>query len=210
MLIKFYLLLFFFNIGFVCNNELQKKTEKSMLTENKVEKAIFGGGCFWCTEAIFEDLKGVVEVNAGYAGGKTMNPTYKEVCSGNTGHAEVVEIIYNPGIVSYEFLLSVFFKTHDPTSVNKQGNDRGTQYRSVIYYTTEQQKSAASSVISALNAEKVYDKPIVTEVSSLTNFYLAEEYHQDYYKKNPEQGYCQYVVQPKIEKFKKVFKPYLK
>jgi peptide-methionine (S)-S-oxide reductase len=178
--------------------------------QGSVEIAIFGSGCFWCTEAIFESIDGVIDVESGYSGGKIKNPIYKEVCSGNTGHAEVVKISFNPKKVSFEFLLSVFFKTHDPTTLNYQGNDHGTQYRSVIFYTTEDQKVAAKSIIEKLNSEKVYDRPIVTELSPFDVFYKAEDYHQDYFAKNPTQGYCQFVVQPKVEKFQKVFKYYLK
>jgi peptide-methionine (S)-S-oxide reductase len=196
-------LIFFTNISCYSNEMHMKEQERS-------ETAVFGGGCFWCTEAVFEGLKGVIFVESGYSGGKLKNPTYQEVCSGLTGHAEVVRITYNPEKVSYEFLLSVFFQTHDPTTMNAQGNDRGTQYRSVIFYNSEQQKQIASSVISKLNSEKVYEKPVVTELSPLGEFYKAEDYHQDYFAKNPEQGYCQFVVKPKVEKFRKVFKEYLK
>jgi peptide-methionine (S)-S-oxide reductase len=193
-------------ISVQCNRPIIKNMEQY----NKYETAVFGSGCFWCTEAIFESLEGVISVESGYAGGKLKNPTYTEVCSGLTGHAEVVRIVYNPEKASFEFLLSVFFKTHDPTALNYQGNDHGTQYRSVIFYTTEQQKLTAIRIIESLNSEKAYDKPVVTEVSALAEFYPAEDYHQDYYKKNPNQGYCQFVVQPKLEKFRKVFKEYLK
>ncbi len=194
------------NLAMVQNNIDKQGIEG----QGSIEFAIFGSGCFWCTEAIFESIDGVVDVESGYSGGKIKNPGYKEVCSGNTGHAEVVKISFNPKKVSFEFLLSVFFKTHDPTTLNYQGNDHGTQYRSVIFYTNEEQKLAAKSIIEKLNSEKVYDKPIVTELSSFDVFYKAEDYHQDYFIKNPTQGYCQFVVQPKVEKFRKVFKEYLK
>jgi peptide-methionine (S)-S-oxide reductase len=174
------------------------------------EIAVFGGGCFWCTEAIFENVEGVISVESGYSGGTLKNPKYKEVCTGTTGHAEVVRILFDPEKVSYEFLLSVFFKTHDPTTLNYQGNDHGTQYRSVVFYTSEEQKLAAIKIIKKLNEEKVYNNPVVTEVSPFNVFYIAEDYHQDYFVKNPGQGYCQFVVQPKVEKFKEVFKEYLK
>jgi peptide-methionine (S)-S-oxide reductase len=210
MIPKLYILVAILNISIYCNQDINIKTRKDSNSMDIKEKAVFGSGCFWCTEAIFEDIKGVVGVRSGYTGGKIKNPTYKEVCSGLTGHAEAVEIIFNPKLVSYEFLLSVFFKTHDPTSLNSQGNDHGTQYRSVIFYTSEQQRISANDIISKLNAERVYDKPIVTEVIPLTDFYEAEDYHQDYFKKNPGQGYCQFVVKPKVEKFRKVFKEYLK
>jgi peptide-methionine (S)-S-oxide reductase len=189
---------------------LHNIVENSVAGQGRSEIAVFGGGCFWCTEALFENIKGVISVESGYTGGKLKNPTYKEVCSGLTGHAEAVRIKYAPSRVSYEFLLSVFFKTHDPTTLNSQGNDHGTQYRSAIFYASEEQRKSATTIISKLNAEKAYDKSIVTEVVPLTEFYLAEDYHQDYFAKNPNQGYCQFVVQPKVEKFKKVFKEYLK
>jgi peptide-methionine (S)-S-oxide reductase len=195
--------------GIVACNANENPKEKKM-EQGKTEIAIFGAGCFWCVEAVFEDIKGVYKVESGYTGGKVKNPTYKEVCSGMTGHAEVAKITYNPDEVSFEFLLSVFFKTHDPTTLNYQGNDHGTQYRSAIFYTNEAQKMAAEKSLSSLNQEKAYPKPIVTEVTKLDVFYVAEDYHQNYYKNNPNQGYCQYVIQPKVEKFRKVFKEYLK
>jgi len=200
------LFIYLFNFQMSQYNTIESNKEGQGTTEI----AVFGSGCFWCTEAIFESINGVISVESGYTGGKLKNPTYKEVCSGLTGHAEVVRIKFNPSKVSYEFLLSVFFKTHDPTALNFQGNDHGTQYRSAIFYNSEAQKLSADEIIKKLNAEKVYDKPIVTQVVTLTDFYIAEDYHQDYFKKNPDQGYCQFVVQPKVEKFKKVFKEYLK
>lgn len=192
-----------------CNAKNKPKDEKIM-EQGKTEIAVFGAGCFWCVEAVFENLKGVYKVESGYTGGKVKNPTYKEVCSGMTGHAEVARITYNPDEVSYEMLLSVFFKTHDPTTLNYQGNDHGTQYRSAIFYTSDKQKETAERIITELNKEQAYPKPIVTEVSPLEIFYKAEDYHQDYFENNPNQSYCQYVIQPKVEKFKKVFKDYLK
>lgn len=172
--------------------------------------AVFGAGCFWCTEAVFQDLKGVYKVESGYSGGTVKNPTYEEVCTGTTGHAEVTLIEYNPKEISFELLLSVFFKTHDPTSLNRQGADHGTQYRSVIFYTSPEQKEIAERIINQLNKEKAYPNPIVTEVTKFEKFYKAEDYHQDYFINNPNQGYCRFVIQPKVEKFKKVFKDYLK
>ena len=172
--------------------------------------AIFGAGCFWCVEAVFQDLKGVYKVNPGYCGGTIKNPTYEEVCTGQTGHAEVARIEYNPDEISFELLLSVFFKTHDPTSLNQQGADRGTQYRSAIFYTTTEQKETAERIIKELNNTKAYPKPIVTEVSKFDTFYKAEDYHQNYYNNNPNQGYCRFVIQAKVKKFQKVFKNYLK
>lgn len=192
-----------------CNAQNKPKDKKNM-EEGKTEIAVFGAGCFWCVEAVFENLKGVYKVESGYTGGTLKNPTYKEVCSGLTGHAEVAKITYNPDEVSFETLLSVFFKTHDPTTLNYQGNDHGTQYRSAIFYTSEKQKETAERIIKELNEEKAYPKPIVTEVEPLSVFYKAENYHQNYYDNNPNQAYCQYVIQPKVDKFKKVFKDYLK
>lgn len=176
----------------------------------KLETAVFGAGCFWCVEAVFQELKGVHSVESGYAGGNYANPTYKEVSTGQTGHAEVARIMYDPEVISYETLLAVFFKTHDPTTLNYQGADHGSQYRSVIFYTTEYQKNAANRIITKLNKEQAYPNPIVTEVEPLTKFWIAENYHQDYYSNNPKQGYCSYVIQPKVEKFRKVFGEYLK
>jgi len=185
------------------------KQSKKMESKNK-EIAVFGAGCFWCVEAVFQALKGVHSVESGYTGGSVKNPTYKEICTGETGHAEVAKITYNPEVISYEILLSVFFKTHDPTTLNYQGADRGTQYRSAIFCTSEAQKEIAQRIINQLNTEKAYPNPIVTEVTELGVYYPAEDYHQDYYKNNPRQGYCTYVIQPKMEKFRKVFKEFLK
>lgn len=181
-----------------------------MITDTTKDFATFGSGCFWCSEAIFNELEGVYSVLPGYSGGKTENPTYEQVCSGNTGHAEVVQIAFNPNVISYDELLEVFFKTHDPTSLNRQGNDIGTQYRSVIFYHNEEQKKSAEKYISLLEKEKIFDKPIVTELSAFTKFYEAEDYHHNYFKNNPNQGYCAFVINPKYEKFKKVFKNKLK
>ena len=172
--------------------------------------ATFGSGCFWCTEAVFERLNGVYKVVSGYAGGTVENPTYEQVCTGKTGHAEVTQITYDPSVLSYDELLEVFWKTHDPTTLNRQGNDVGTQYRSVIFYHNEEQKQLAEKYKEELNKSGAWDKPIVTEISPFTNFYPAEGYHQDYYKNNPHQGYCAFVIAPKVEKFEKVFKDKLK
>ena len=174
------------------------------------EKATFGSGCFWCTEAIFENLKGVHSVESGYAGGHVLNPTYEEVCTGTTGHAEVTQITYDPSIITYDELLEVFWKTHDPTTLNRQGNDVGTQYRSVIFYHNDEQKQLAEKYKSELDKSGAWENPIVTEISPLTNYFPAENYHQDYYNNNPNQGYCAFVIAPKLEKFKKVFKDKLK
>ncbi|HIB67581.1 MAG TPA: peptide-methionine (S)-S-oxide reductase MsrA [Phycisphaerales bacterium] len=176
-----------------------------MPNQEKLKKATFAGGCFWCTEAIFQEMKGVYKVTSGYIGGQVENPTYKAVCTGQTGHAEAVEITYNPEEVTFQELLEVHFKTHDPTTLNRQGADRGTQYRSGIFYHDEEQKKAAEDVIRSLEQEKVYPDPIVTEVTEATIFYPAEDYHQDYYANNGQAGYCQMVITPKMEKFRKVF-----
>ena len=192
-------------------NKLKKrKTDREMKTNNNKEIAVFGAGCFWCVEAVFQELKGVYSVESGYTGGSVKNPTYNEICTGETGHAEVAKITFDLDVISFEILLSVFFKTHDPTTLNSQGADRGTQYRSAIFYTSESQKETAQRIINELNTEKAYPDPIVTEVTKLGVYYPAEDYHQDYYKNNANQGYCIYVIQPKMEKFRKVFKDNLK
>ena len=192
------------------NKLIKRKTDREMKTNNNKEIAVFGAGCFWCVEAVFQELKGVHSVESGYTGGTVKNPTYNEICTGETGHAEVAKITYDPDVISFEILLSVFFKTHDPTTLNSQGADRGTQYRSAIFFISELQKEIANRIIIELNSEKAYPNPIVTEVTKLDVYYQAEDYHQDYYKNNPNQGYCTYVIQPKIEKFRKVFKENLK
>lgn len=176
----------------------------------KPETATLGGGCFWCTEAVYKELKGVADVKPGYSGGHVKNPSYREVCTGNTGHAEVVQITFDPGVVSFSDILEVFFKTHDPTTLNRQGNDIGTQYRSVIFYHSEKQKEIAEKVIQLFEKEKIYDKPIVTQVEPFKAFYEAEDYHHDYYERNKNQPYCQFVITPKIEKFEKIFRDKLK
>lgn len=175
-----------------------------------MELATFGSGCFWCTEAVFKELKGVESVTSGYSGGHIINPAYREVTSGQTGHAEVVEIEFDPEVISFSELLEVFWATHDPTTLNRQGADVGPQYRSVIFYHNEKQKEAAEAIKRKLNEEKIFGKPVVTEISPWENFYRAENYHQDYYENNPEQGYCQFVIVPKLDKFRKVFKDRLK
>ncbi len=176
----------------------------------KKETAILAGGCFWCTEAIFKEMKGVTSVVPGYIGGRRSNPTYEQVSTGATGHAEAVKIVFNPGEVSYEELLQVFFATHDPTTLNRQGNDVGTQYRSAVFYTNDRQKELAEAYLKFLNKEDVYDQYIVTEIVPATTFYEAEDYHKNYLDNNPDNPYCQYVVLPKLEKFKKYFKDKLK
>lgn len=179
-------------------------------TKNNFEKATLGGGCFWCTEAVYKELNGVIEVQPGYSGGHVKNPAYREVCNGTTGHAEVVQITYDPEIVSFSEVLEVFFMTHDPTTLNRQGNDVGTQYRSAIFYHSEKQKQTAEKVIGLFEDEKVYDDPIVTEVTAFDTFYKAEDYHKNYFEKNKNQPYCQFVVAPKVEKFRKIFKEKIK
>lgn len=174
------------------------------------EMATLAGGCFWCLEAVYQQLKGVEKVVSGYAGGHVANPSYQAVCSGTTGHAEVVQITYNPDIVTYKDLLDVFFTIHDPTTLNRQGNDVGTQYRSAIYYHTPQQKQIAEQTIKDVTAEGVWDNPIVTEVEPLDVFYPAEDYHQNYYVDNPNQGYCRVVIAPKVAKFRQKYLAKLK
>jgi peptide-methionine (S)-S-oxide reductase len=176
----------------------------------KTETATLAGGCFWCTEAIFKELKGVISVTSGYSGGDVVNPSYREVCTGRTGHAEAVQIEFDPAITSFSEILEVFFATHDPTTLNRQGADVGTQYRSAIFYHNEQQKETAEAIIKQLNDENIFDKPVVTEVTKWTNFFKAEDYHQDYLANNPQQSYCRFVIIPKIEKFRKIFKDRLK
>jgi peptide-methionine (S)-S-oxide reductase len=180
------------------------------MDDNKLEKATLGNGCFWCTEAIFENLKGVESAVSGYSGGQTKNPTYKEVCSGETGHAEVIQVTFDPSVISYSELLEVFWKVHDPTTLNRQGNDVGTQYRSVIFYHNEEQKKIAENYKSKLEESKVFSDPIVTEITKFDKFYIAENYHQDYYEQNKREPYCNFVITPKLEKFKEVFKDKLK
>ncbi len=172
------------------------------MERSNYKKATFGAGCFWCVEAVFQNLDGVEEVVSGYSGGEIKNPGYMEVCSGRTGHAEVVEITYDPDKVSFEELLEVFWKTHDPTTLNKQGADVGSQYRSVVFYHDEEQKLLAEKFKSLIDEKGIYDKPVVTEISPAKEFYKAEEHHQNYFNKNPEAAYCSYVIKPKIEKLK--------
>src|SRR5262245_19970508 len=174
------------------------------------ETAILGGGCFWCLEAVFEQLKGVDEVESGYAGGTVSNPSYKAVCTGSSGHAEVVRVTFDPTIISYRELLEVFFATHDPTTLNRQGNDIGTQYRSVIFYSTPEQRATAEAVVQELTTQKVFPNAIVTELLPAPEFYNAEDYHRGYYRANPDQGYCQFVVAPKVAKARKAFGAKLK
>jgi peptide-methionine (S)-S-oxide reductase len=178
--------------------------------EPKLAKATLAGGCFWCTEAVYAEIKGVTSVTSGYIGGAVPNPTYKDVCTGQTGHAEAIEIEYDPAVVPFEKLLDVFFTTHDPTTLNRQGADVGTQYRSGVFYHDDEQKRIAEAVIAKLDAAKVFPGKIVTEVTKATIFYPAEDYHQDYFATNPFQPYCQAVAAPKVEKVRKVFKDLVK
>ncbi len=181
-----------------------------MSNGEKKDMAVFGGGCFWCTEAVFDELRGVTSVVSGYAGGSTKNPTYEQVCSGGTGHAEVIRIEFDSTEISFRDLMTVFFATHDPTTLNRQGNDVGTQYRSAIFYADAQQKQEAEAFIKELNDSKAFGKPVVTTVEPLGEFYEAEDYHQKYYANNPYQPYCQYMIPPKLSKLHKQFGELLK
>lgn len=174
------------------------------------EIATLGGGCFWCTEAVFDNLQGVESVESGYSGGQTSNPTYEDICTGTTGHAEVIQVTFDPSVISYKELLDIFFTIHDPTTLNRQGNDRGTQYRSVIYYHSPEQKATAEQAIADLNASGTWGTPIVTEIAPAPLFYTAEQYHQEYFERNPNQPYCQFVVAPKVTKAREKFSAKLK
>ncbi len=191
------------------NNKMKDEIPMDNATA-KTDTATFGQGCFWCAEAIFERVEGVKSVVSGYAGGSVPNPTYEQVCNGNTGHAEVVQIIYDPEVISYDDLLKIFWKTHDPTTLNQQGADIGTQYRSIILYHNEKQKEKAEYYKKELDKSGAWNKPIVTQIVPFTKFYRAEDYHQQYFENNPNQGYCSFVIAPKVEKFEKVFKDKLK
>jgi peptide-methionine (S)-S-oxide reductase len=177
---------------------------------NNVEVATLAGGCFWCLEAVFDELKGVESVESGYSGGHVPNPSYAQVCDGNTNHAEVVRVTFDPRVLSYHDLLKVFFSIHDPTTLNRQGNDAGTQYRSAIFYHTPEQKAVAEQIIREFTDAALWNAPIVTEVTAFDQFYLAEDYHQEYFKKNPFQGYCRAIIAPKVSKFRQKFVEQLK
>ncbi len=181
-------------------------------SENKSteSQATFGGGCYWCVETLFAELNGVKDVVSGFSGGDVVNPSYKEVCTGRTGHAEVIRITFDSDVISFQELLTVFFSVHDPTTLNRQGADVGTQYRSVVFYHNEEQKKETQAMIAELEQQNVFDDPIVTEVSPLTNYFQAESNHQDYYNNNPNQPYCRMVINPKVDKFRKAFKDKLK
>jgi peptide-methionine (S)-S-oxide reductase len=181
-----------------------------MSEQNELESATFGNGCFWCTEAVFQELKGVTNVISGYSGGHVNDPTYEQVCGKQTGHAEVLRIEYDASKISYDKLLEIFWTTHDPTTLNRQGNDSGPQYRSVIFYHNEEQKSKAEKYKEELDRNKVYDKSIVTAIEPLTNFFSAEDHHQNYYRQHGSEPYCYFVIKPKMEKFKKAFADALK
>jgi peptide-methionine (S)-S-oxide reductase len=198
-------------VGSSCGQK-SKGEKTTTVTETKpgMELATFGSGCFWCTEAIFLNVKGVEKVESGYSGGKVKNPTYREVCSGLTGHAEVIQVTYDPKVVSYDELLEIFWQTHDPTTLNRQGADEGTQYRSVVFYHNDEQKTLAEGYKKKLTEAKAFEDPIVTEISPFTIFYKAEDYHQNYYNLNGSAPYCSFVIKPKLDKFKKVFKEKLK
>ena len=192
------------------NGQDKTKKENQMTNNNKLELATFGSGCFWCVEAIFQRVEGVEKVVSGYSGGHVKNPAYKEVCQGTTGHAEVCQLSFDPDVVSFEELLEVFWQTHDPTTLNRQGNDVGTQYRSAIFYHNDQQKALAKKYRKKLDESEVFNDPIVTEIKAYKKMYVAEDYHQNYFNENGSQPYCSLVIQPKIDKFNKVFKDKLK
>jgi len=198
---------------FSCNsssNQTISMSEETIPSGVKTDTATFGTGCFWCTEAIFQELKGVFKVTSGYSGGSVKNPSYEDVCSGTTGHAECLQIIFDPKQISYDELLEVFWESHDPTTLNRQGNDVGTQYRSVIFYHDPEQKKKAEEYKIKLDKSGAYNSPIVTEIAPFGHFYAAENYHQDYYRLHGNQPYCTFVIRPKVEKFEKVFKNKLK
>ncbi len=180
------------------------------MDSSNLQIATLGGGCFWCLEAVYDDLRGVTDVVSGYAGGRMRNPSYRDVCSGNTGHAEVVQVTFDPAQVTFREILEVFFTIHDPTPLNRQGADVGTQYRSVIFYHSEEQKAIAEALIAELNAQDLWGRPIVTELTSAPPFYPAEDYHQEYFARNPDRGYCQMVISPKVTKFRKKYLERLK
>lgn len=206
-----YSIFFIFIYLISCNttNVESKELIKTNTIQN-MDTITFGAGCFWCVEAMFSDLNGVEKVVSGYAGGAVKNPSYKEVCTGSTGHAEVCQVTYNPTIITYKELLEVFWQVHDPTTLNRQGGDVGTQYRSAIFYHNNEQKEIAEEFKKVLNNEEAYPNPIVTEITAFTNFYPAEDYHQDYFELNGEQPYCKAVVRPKVEKFRTIFNDKLK
>ena len=213
---RYFLLSLIASLVFVLNAYAQQKAtdhqeNSSMTIENtKLDTAVLGAGCYWCTEAQYQLLDGVISVVSGFSGGTVKNPSYKEVCTGRTGHAEVVQVVYDTTKLNYADILQAFFSSHDPTQLNRQGNDIGTQYRSVIFYETEEQKKIAEQIKEELNKSGAYADPVVTEIAPLKEFYKAEDYHQNYFNEHGEESYCRFVIAPKIEKFKKVFKDKLK
>jgi peptide-methionine (S)-S-oxide reductase len=192
------------------DNKIKNNMDKDIISNGTTDTATFGTGCFWCTEAIFQQLDGVIKVTSGYSGGQVKKPTYKEVCAGTTGHAECLNIVYDPAKITFDELLEIFWQTHDPTTLNRQGGDVGTQYRSVIFYHNDEQKAKSEKYKTELDKSGAFENPIVTTLEPAATFYPAEDYHQNYYNNNGSQGYCQMVIRPKVEKFKKVFKDKLK
>lgn len=188
----------------------EKSAREGASVTAATEVATLGGGCFWCVEAVFDEVRGVEHVESGYEGGRILNPTYEQVCSGTTGHAEVVKVTFSPNVISYKEILEIFFTAHDPTTLNRQGADIGTQYRSVIFYHDEGQRETAEQVVRELDEAKIWDAPIVTEIAPAETFYEAEDYHQEYFARNPGQGYCRAVVAPKVAKFRQRFRDRLK
>ena len=195
---------------FTLSSYCQNKTTKREMENSKYETITLGAGCFWCVEAIYDRVNGVISVTSGYSGGSVENPTYKEVCTGVTGHAEVVQVVYDPSIIPFAKILEIYFKTHDPTTQDRQGADVGTQYRSVIFYHTEEQRKVAHEVKDLLDKSGIWKDHIITAIEPFKNFYKAENYHQDYFENNGKQPYCQMVIHPKVDKFEKLFKDYLK
>ena len=198
-----------FNGGFGQHADFLSQN-KEMNIPSHAQTLVLGGGCFWCTEAVFVQVKGVLDVESGYCNGQTLNPSYEQVCSGTTGHNEVVKLVYDPQVISTRTLLEIFFVIHDPTTLNRQGNDRGTQYRSGVYFTAEDQAQEAKAIISEIEAQGIFDASVVTEVLPLQNYSAAEDYHQDFFERNPTQGYCMAVAAPKVWKFKKTFSEWTK
>lgn len=202
-----------FFMGFTACSQVDSKnlhTDEKIESMENLEQTTLGAGCFWCIEAVFQELKGVKKVESGYTGGSIKNPSYKEVCTGRTGHAEVAQVTYNPEVISFKELLEVFWQTHDPTTLNRQGNDVGTQYRSAVFYHNDEQKRIAEHYKQELDQSGAFNNPIVTEIAPLGDYYVAEDYHQNYYKYNSDQPYCSFVISPKMEKFRKAFKEKLK
>jgi peptide-methionine (S)-S-oxide reductase len=215
---RFFLITILFALSNCSSGSMNSKTKNMNLenndsvktTEKNYQTAYLGGGCFWCMEAVYTELNGTIKTESGYAGGKIDNPTYKEVCSGTTGHAEIIKITYDPDIITYKDIIDIFWHVHNPTTLNKQGNDQGTQYRSVVFYETETEKQIVEKSMLEAQVQKVWQDPFVTEITPLQKFYMGEGYHQDYFANNPNQSYCVYVVSPKVEKFRKEFKEKLK